>query len=102
MNPWCFKRPNNLAFGPVCFIFLRPVGLVAQSVEQCPFNSKTPILAIFIRFYLPFAIIAELLISLADYDVLLLSLVFPQNPKFLIWVTSRVQVFLCHLNRVDS
>jgi hypothetical protein len=95
------RGKKSCVWAVLAYLF-RPVGLVAQLVEQCPFNSKTPILAIFIRFYLPFAIIAELLISLADYDVLLLSLVFPQNPKFLIWVTSRVQVFLCHLNRVDS
>jgi hypothetical protein len=37
-------------------------GLVAQLVEQCPFNSKTPILAIFSSFYFPFATIAEPLI----------------------------------------
>jgi hypothetical protein len=39
-------------------------GLVAQSVEQCPFNSKTGILAIFSYFYFPFATIAEPLILL--------------------------------------
>jgi hypothetical protein len=76
--------------------------LVAQSVEQCPFNSKTPILAIFIRLYFPFAIIAEPSILLANYDVLMLSLVLSPNPIFFIWVTSRVQVFCCRLNRVDS
>jgi hypothetical protein len=43
--------------------------LVAQSVEQCPFNSKTPILAIFSGFLFPFAIVAEPLISLMIPDV---------------------------------
>jgi hypothetical protein len=100
-------RQNFLLWRGFTLPFCAPAGLVAQLVEQCPFNSKTPILAIFIRFYPPFAIIAELLISLGDCDVLLLSLVLPQNPIFFIRVTSRVQVFrvqvfLCHLNRVDS
>jgi hypothetical protein len=31
-------------------LILQQDGLVAQSVEQCPFNSKRPILAIFISF----------------------------------------------------
>jgi hypothetical protein len=44
-------------------------GLVAQSVEQCPFNSKSPVLAIFSSFLFPFAIIAEPLISLIDSKV---------------------------------
>jgi hypothetical protein len=46
-----------------------PSGLVAQLVEQCPFNSKTPILAIFSSFLFPFAIVAEPLISLVIRDV---------------------------------
>jgi hypothetical protein len=50
-------------------------GLVAQLVEQCPFNSKTPILAIFSSFYFPFATIAEPLISLVIIRVLMSSLV---------------------------
>jgi hypothetical protein len=41
-------------------------GLVAQSVEQCPFNSKSPVLAIFSSFLFLFAIIVEPLISLID------------------------------------
>jgi hypothetical protein len=101
-NVNCFYKLIDLVFRQFCYIFLRPVGLVAQLVEQCPFNSKSPILAIFIRFYLPFTIIAEPLISLAEYDVLLLSLVLSPNPIVFIRVTSRVQVFLWHLNRVDS
>jgi hypothetical protein len=44
-------------------------GLVAQLVEQCPFNSKTPVLAIFGSFLFSFAIIAEPLISLIDSNV---------------------------------
>jgi hypothetical protein len=44
-------------------------GLVAQSVEQCPFNSKTPVLAIFSKFLFPFATIAEPLISLIYFNV---------------------------------
>ena len=44
-------------------------GLVAQSVEQCPFNSKPRILAIFSKFLFPFATIAETLISLVILDV---------------------------------
>jgi hypothetical protein len=44
-------------------------GLVAQSVEQCPFNSKSPVLAIFSSFLFSFATIAEPLISLIDSSV---------------------------------
>jgi hypothetical protein len=40
-------------------------GLVAQLVEQCPFNSKTPVLAIFGSFYFPFVVLVEALILLA-------------------------------------
>jgi hypothetical protein len=50
-------------------------GLVAQSVEQCPFNSKTPILAIFSSFYFPFATIAKPLISLVIIRISMSSLV---------------------------
>jgi hypothetical protein len=67
-------------------------GLVAQSVEQCPFNSKRPVLAIFSRFLFPFATIAEPLIPLVNFNVYVLSHVISQNPKKIIWVTSRVQV----------
>jgi hypothetical protein len=42
--------------------FPRSGGLVAQLVEQCPFNSKSPVLAIFSRFLFPFETIAEPLI----------------------------------------
>jgi len=35
---WAFQE--NLAFWPGKYIFHRPVGLVAQLVEQCPFNSN--------------------------------------------------------------
>jgi len=66
--------------------------LVAQSVEQCPFNSKPWILAIFDRFLFPFATIAEPLISLAILNVSVLSLGISKNPKNLFRVTSRVQV----------
>jgi hypothetical protein len=45
------------------------VGLVAQLVEQCPFNSKSPVLAIFSSFLFSFATIAEPLISLIDSSV---------------------------------
>ena len=51
-------------------------GLVAQLVEQCPFNSKRPILAIFSKFYFPFATIAEPLISLVIIHFSVSSLVF--------------------------
>jgi hypothetical protein len=44
-------------------------GLVAQLVEQCPFNSKSPVLAIFSSFLFSFATIAEQLISLIDSNV---------------------------------
>jgi hypothetical protein len=44
-------------------------GLVAQLVEQCPFNSKSPVLAIFSSFLFPFVIIAEQFISLIDFNV---------------------------------
>ena len=44
-------------------------GLVAQLVEQCPFNSKPRILAIFGRFLFPFVTIAEQLISLVILDI---------------------------------
>jgi len=67
-------------------------GLVAQLVEQCPFNSKTPILAIFSSFYFPFATIAKPLISLVIIRISMSSLVVSQNPNFFIRVTSRVQV----------
>jgi hypothetical protein len=50
-------------------------GLVAQLVEQCPFNSKTPILAIFSSFYFPFATIAKPLISLVIIRISMSSLV---------------------------
>jgi hypothetical protein len=66
--------------------------LVAQSVEQCPFNSKSPVLAIFSSFLFSFEIIAEPLISLIDSKVYVLSHVISQNPKKIIRVTSRVQV----------
>jgi hypothetical protein len=56
-------------------------GLVAQLVEQCPFNSKSPVLAIFSRFLFPFETIAEPLISLMIDNVLMLSHVISQNPK---------------------
>jgi hypothetical protein len=68
--------------------------LVAQLVEQCPFNSKTPILAIFSSFYFPFATIAKPLISLVIIRISMSSLVVSQNPKVFIRVTSRVQVFI--------
>jgi hypothetical protein len=44
-------------------------GLVAQLVEQCPFNSKPRVLAIFSKFLFPFVTIAEPLISLVILDV---------------------------------
>jgi len=44
-------------------------GLVAQSVEECHFDSKSPVLAIFSSFLFPFAIIAEPLISLVIFNV---------------------------------
>jgi hypothetical protein len=69
-----------------------PCGLVAQSVEQCPFNSKSPVLAIFSSFLFPFVIIAEPLILLVIVDVWTLSHVISQNPKKIFRVTSRVQV----------
>jgi len=55
--------------------FPRSGGLVAQLVEQCPFNSKTPILAIFSSFYFPFATIAKPLISLVIIRISMSSLV---------------------------
>ena len=44
-------------------------GLVAQLVEQCPFNSKSPVLAIFSSFLFSFETIAELLIALMIVSV---------------------------------
>jgi len=44
-------------------------GLVAQLVEQCPFNSKPPVLAIFGSFLFSFATIAGPLISLMIVSV---------------------------------
>ena len=67
-------------------------GLVAQLVEQCPFNSKSPVLAIFSSFLFPFATIAEPLILLVIINVLTLSHVISQNPKKIFRVISRVQV----------
>ena len=75
-------------------------GLVAQLVEQCPFNSKPRILAIFSRFLFPFVNIAEPLISLAILYVSMLSLVISKNPTFFNRVTSRVQVFLVPLRHL--
>lgn len=37
MESWALE--NGLAFGRVYSIFLRPAGLVAQLVEQCPFKA---------------------------------------------------------------
>jgi len=71
-------------------------GLVAQSVEQCPFNSKSPVLAIFSRFLFSFETIAEPLISLMIVGVLMSSHVISQNPKIFIWVTSWVQLLKFH------
>jgi hypothetical protein len=66
--------------------------LVAQSVEQCPFNSKRRILAIFSQFLFLFENIARPLISLVIINVSMLSLIILKNPNFFIRVTSRVQV----------
>jgi len=41
-------------------------GLVAQLVEQCPFNSNSPIFAVFSSGCFRLASLAELLISLAE------------------------------------
>ena len=56
-------------------------GLVAQSVEQCPFNSNRRILAIFSDFLSAFATIAGPLILLTILNVAKLSLVLSKNPK---------------------
>jgi hypothetical protein len=47
----------------------KPGGLVAQLVEQCPFNSNRPILAIFSLFLFSLETIANTLISLAFLHV---------------------------------
>ena len=56
-------------------------GLVAQSVEQCPFNSNRRILAIFSDFLFAFATIAGPLILLTILNIAKLSLVLSKNPK---------------------
>jgi hypothetical protein len=67
--------------------------LVAQLVEQCPFNSKSAVLSIFSSFYFPFVVLVEALILLAVIVPSMASLVISQNPKKFFRVTSRVQVF---------
>jgi hypothetical protein len=63
----CIRMRSSLTLHD-CFLRM---GLV----EQCPFNSKRPILAIFSRFLFSLTIIAEPLILLAIFDFSMSSLV---------------------------
>jgi hypothetical protein len=72
-STFCWE--NLLRVTRLLITFRAPCGLVAQLVEQCPFNSKTPILAIFSYGCLPLTSVAEPLISLVIIDVWTSSLV---------------------------